>query len=123
MTCRNCLVSDAGAATWGTIIVAGANLGTINVGGCYALVSASTACGKAIQNLFDCRLEACSGCADDATMSTCIGAVASGPACKPIADAIATACAGAPSTIDATCQPPAAKYVFDGPAAKQCVGP
>jgi hypothetical protein len=60
---------------------------------------------------------------DDASFQTCLQAATSGPACKTIADSIAVNCAGAPADIDDICEPATASYVFDGPAAKQCVGP
>jgi len=123
LNCRNCLVADGDTATtWAPFVTSAGDLAEINIGGCYALASGIPACGKSVQNLFDCRFEACADCADQTSLSTCLQAASTG-ACKAIADTVSVNCAGAPANIDDVCQPPTAKYVFDGPAAKQCVGP
>jgi hypothetical protein len=101
-TCHACIFTDASKPTWGPIPTSGGKLVTINIGACFALVSGKEACGKAIQNEFDCEFVACGDCADDTAFSNCRKKAQTG-ACKPFIQAIQTGCNGVPATVDDAC--------------------
>lgn len=101
-TCHSCIFTDANNPTWGPIPTSGGKLVTINIGACFALVSGKEACGKAIQNEFDCEFVACGQCADDTAFSNCRKKAQTG-ACKPFIQAIQSGCNGVPATVDDVC--------------------
>jgi hypothetical protein len=101
-TCGACVVTDAAAATWGPLPSSNGDLVTINIGSCFSLVSGKEACGKAIQNEFDCEFVACGDCTDDTAFDSCRTKSQKG-ACKPYVSGIATACNGVPATVDDAC--------------------
>lgn len=101
-TCHDCVFTDGNAATWGPVPMSAGSIVTMNIGACFALVSGNAACGKAIQNAFDCELVACADCTTDSALTTCRTQSRSG-ACAPYVSAIQTSCAGLSSTIDNVC--------------------
>lgn len=137
--CSKCIFTDATKAPWGPLPEvndpkAGAQAVTVNIGGCYALGLKNNACGKALQNLDDCRFTACfdDACPANPTstqLQNCFTAAEKG-ACKAIAAAISTACAGVTQAqldgVAADCEPDTrpdgskTEYTFEGPVRVQC---
>lgn len=100
-TCHSCVFTDANNPTWGPIPTSNGKLATINIGACFALVG-NEACGKAIQNEFDCEFVACAACADSNSFKACRPKAQKG-ACKPFVQETQKACQGTPPTIDDVC--------------------
>lgn len=127
--CAQCIFSDAGVAGWAPLPETNAGGGamqpvTVNLGGCYASMTGSTACGKALQNHLDCGFTACADCADDAAFAACLKA-ADGNACSAEAAAITSSCGAIDKTVltnaDNACQPAGATYLFEGPIRVACI--
>ena len=75
-TCGACIFGLESATTWAPLLEdAAGQLVGLNVGGCIAIASANVNCGKAYQNWFDCRFEACADCpsGDTAALQKCLG--------------------------------------------------
>jgi hypothetical protein len=139
-TCSKCVFTDATKAPWGPLPEvndpkAGNQAVTVNVGGCYALGLKNNACGKALQNLEDCKFTACfdDACPANPTstqLQNCFTAAEKG-ACKAIAASIQTACAGIQQAqldaVAADCEPDSrpdgskTEYTFEGPVRVQCI--
>jgi hypothetical protein len=125
--CAACVFTDANGSTWGPLpemdTGSGAQAVTIDVGGCYEVVTGSRACGKAVQNRVDCRFSACAGCADDATYSDCIANVDMA-ACKDEYATVSSTCGAVdPSVLtkaDAECGA-GMGYDFDGAVRVMCI--
>jgi hypothetical protein len=100
--CHDCVFTDASAPSWGPIPMSGGKLVTLNIGGCFALVSGVVPCGKALQNEFDCEFVACADCASSLEFQAC-QKVAQQGVCKPFVTAIQSACVGVPATVDDSC--------------------
>jgi hypothetical protein len=124
-TCAACIFGLESAATWKPLLEDGAGaLTELNVGGCIAIASNNTACGKAYQNWFDCGFEACNDCAsgDSAALSKCRTASSkAGGGCKAYFDAVTLACTDQVIT-DAETACTSTKYIFEGPVKAQCIG-
>ncbi len=138
--CSKCVFTDATKSPWGPLPEvndpkAGNQAVTVNVGGCYALGLKNNACGKALQNLEDCKFTACfdDACPANPTstqLQNCFTAAEKG-ACKAIAASIQTACAGVQQsqldTVAADCEPDTrpdgskTEYTFEGPVRVQCI--
>jgi hypothetical protein len=138
--CSKCIFTDASKAPWGPLPEvndpkAGPQAVTVNVGGCYALGLNNKTCGKALQNLQDCKFNVCfdTACPANPTstqLQNCFTAAEKG-ACKAIAASIQTACTGVTQQqLDATatdCEPDTrpdgtkTEYTFEGPVRVQCV--
>jgi hypothetical protein len=128
------MFTDANVPPWGPLPEvddpkAGHQAITVNVGGCYALELNDVACGKAMQNLNDCRFTACFAipCPPNPTktqLQNCYAAADKG-ACKAIAAAVPTACAAVTQQqlddAKAECEPQADDYSFEGPVRIQCI--
>jgi hypothetical protein len=112
--CHDCVFTDANAATWGPAPQSAGALVTIDIGACYALVANNVACGKAIQNEFDCEFVACADCTSDTALQTCRTQAQTG-ACSAYAQSLGTACAGVPAGVDTVCG------TFMGSVRAQCV--
>ena len=124
-TCRACVFGLQSAAQWAPLLEDGAGqLVGLNVGGCIAIASNNMACGKAYQNWFDCRFEACAGCpaGNTAALQQCLtNASKSGNACFAAFNNVDTAC-GATVIGNAETACEGTKFVFEGPMKAQCVG-
>ncbi len=79
--CHDCVFGDADGKTWPPAPVKAGKVVTFNVGACYALVTGSEPCGKAVQNAWDCEFQACAlclapteldGCRSRARMGVCV---------------------------------------------------
>lgn len=109
--CRACVFTDAALPTWGPAPKADGKLLTINIGACYAVLTASTACGKAVQQEFDCEILACtdvdgdgkSDCTSAIEQDACRSLAQKGNACKATFAAVKPACVGADPSVDKNC--------------------
>lgn len=79
--CHDCMFGDADGKTWPPAPVRAGKVVTFDVGACYAIVTGNEACGKAVQNAWDCEFQACAlclsaseldGCRSRARMSVCL---------------------------------------------------
>ncbi len=70
-TCHDCVFGDADGKTWPPAPVKAGKVVTFNVGACYALVTGSEACGKAVQNAWDCEFQACALCSGPGELDGC----------------------------------------------------
>lgn len=79
--CHDCIFADADGKTWPPAPVRAGKVVTFDVGACYAIVTGNEACGKAVQNAWDCEFQACAlclsaseldGCRSRARLSTCL---------------------------------------------------
>ena len=126
-TCSACIFGKEADAKWKPLLEdAMGTLIELNVGGCIALASGlgatkGDACGKAYQNWFDCRFEACTDCpnGDSAAFQKCAG-LASKAACKAAAADVGTVCGQTEvGNAETACQ--GDKFVFEGPIKAQCI--
>lgn len=117
-TCAGCLFGADGA-TWHPFVEQNGDLAELNVGGCIQIASGKEACGKAYQNWFDCRFEACADCPDDQnTLSKCLSAASKG-ACKAANDNVITQCGQDITNYQDACS--GDKFVFEGAIKAQCI--
>jgi len=121
-TCRSCIFGTDTGSTWAPLVKdATGELAIINVGGCIAIATNSTACGKAYQNFFDCTGAACADCADTSSYQSCRTKALSG-ACKNIVDAVVPACGSDQIVADAETACENTTYVFEASIKAQCIG-
>jgi hypothetical protein len=120
-TCRACISGAQSSATWAPLLEDSmGQLAELNVGGCIAIASGNASCGKAYQNWFDCRFEACAACAQ-ADLSTCLDAASqAGGACVNAVNNVSTVCGSAITAADTACQ--GTSFVFEGAIKAQCIG-
>lgn len=117
-SCAGCLFGADGA-TWHPFVEQNGDLAELNVGGCIQIASGKEACGKAYQNWFDCRFEACADCPDDQnTLSKCLSAASKG-ACKAANDNVITQCGQDITNYQDACS--GDKFVFEGAIKAQCI--
>jgi hypothetical protein len=85
-----------------------------------ALSSGVPQCGRAYQQWYDCRLEACVDCFDDRDFAKCYQN-AGKSACKKAFDAVTPSCGGqaAVSKAESFCF---GDHILYGPLISQCVG-
>ncbi len=119
--CAACVYTDATNATWGPIVLLSPDtILKVNVGGCYALVTGSAACGKALQLSRDCSLAECVDCIDNASYTHCATI-----ACGEETTAYGTECAAVDPAMfaaaQAACEPSDEVYDFDGPVRVMCM--
>jgi hypothetical protein len=69
--CHDCVFGDADGATWPPAPVKDGKVLTFDVGACYAIVTGSAACGKAVQNEWDCEFDSCALCASITDQTAC----------------------------------------------------
>ncbi len=89
--CHDCIFADAKGATWPPAPVEDGKVLTFNVGACFEIISGSQACGKAVQNAWDCEFDACIQCPSAGDLESCRVKSRSG-VCKPAYDTSRTAC-------------------------------
>jgi len=121
--CAKCVFTASDADTWGAMLVKDDKLEAVNRGGCIEIQSGKEECGKAYQQVSDCRLEACiTKCKTQDEFSACLQdgqAIFTGP-CKESYDAMDTACGTSLQAYETACQGKA--WTFEGPIKVQCVG-
>ncbi len=121
-TCRSCIYGLETAATWAPIVENGTGeLVQFNVGGCIAMASGNDACGKAYQQEFECRNEACGDCSPDTASFQKCGVAARNEACKAAVDAVRSICGTKLDAAETACTEKV-RYVFEGPIKAQCIG-
>jgi hypothetical protein len=124
-TCASCIFGLVSATTWKPLLAnATGTLVEQNVGGCIAIASGNDSCGRAYQNWFDCRFQACSDCAsgDSVALAKCqIASTKTGGSCKTYFDAVVPACTDK-GISDAETACTGAKFVFEGSIRAQCIG-
>lgn len=121
--CATCIFGRETDALWKPLLENSiGELVAINVGGCIAIASGSDGCGRAYQQWFDCRFEACADCSDgdSAALQKCMAAASKG-SCKKAIDAVTLTCGGS-VIADSETACDGAKYVFEGPIRAQCIG-
>jgi len=121
--CRSCVFGLSTGATWAPILEDSAgNPLALNVGGCIAIRSGLPACGKAYQQWYDCRFEACIDCADDREYSRCL-ATANKTACAKAFDNVPLSCGGieGASAAETACNSSDSLSGLHGAIIAQCV--
>jgi len=120
--CQGCIFGSDTETLWRPILENGGVLSGINVGGCIAVATGSDACGRAYQQWYECRPEACTGCpdGDSAALQKCMAAASKGP-CKKAFDEVSAIC-GDVAVGDAETACDGTKYAFEGPIRAQCIG-
>jgi hypothetical protein len=102
--CFQCLFSQPTDSKWGVVIQYDDASFALNLGGCYALIGATSACAVAEQEETECEVAACVGSCSSGTSTTedtCITSADSGE-CSTYVSAVAAACTTA-ITGAATC--------------------
>lgn len=119
--CRSCVFGQYSAPTWAPILEDGSgNPIALNVGGCMEIQTGLSACGRAYQQWYDCRLEACIDCFDDRDYARCISSADKG-ACAKAYNNVIPSCGGQGTLTKAesTCY---GDHVLYGPVVAHCVG-
>ena len=121
-SCRSCVFGLYTATTWAPILEdGGGNPLALNVGGCIAIRSGIPACGKAYQQWYDCRLEACIDCGDDRDYARCLSSADKGACAKAYAN-VPSSCGGqgAVSSAESACEMSDALSGLHGAIIAQC---
>lgn len=103
--CYACLVSASTESTWGAIVTY-TGFSDVNVGGCYALAGASSACSHAVQYAAECDVAYCGKTCGktDADYASCSAAAnGAGGACATYASDASTKCTGVSAAVKASC--------------------
>jgi hypothetical protein len=120
--CAKCVFSDGTGTEWTPIISSDDKLGNVNRGGCIEVLSGKETCGRAYQQVTECRLEAClKKCKTQDEFTACLGEateIFTGP-CKTSFDALQKECGSSLGTYENGCQGTA--WTFEGPIKVQCV--
>lgn len=123
-TCSACIFGKESETKWKPLLEdASGTLIELNVGGCIGIATNNANCGKAYQNWFDCRFEACSDCAagNSAALQKCLSdASKAGKACNAAFTNVDTVCT-TNGISDAETKCNGVKYVFEGPIKAQCI--
>ncbi len=101
--CHDCVFGDADGPTWPPAPVRAGKVVTFNVGACYALVTGHDACGKAVQNAWDCEFQACALCLSPNDLDSCRSRARMGT-CLSYATKTNTDCPG--PSVDGICGTP-----------------
>lgn len=128
-TCASCVFSDGEGETWTPIIAKDDRLDIVNRGGCIEAVSGDEACGRAYQQVNECRLAACLP-ASEGGSGTCLtqdefeeclidtAAILTGP-CKGAHDELRRSCGKDLGSYEDACT--GTTYTFEGPIRVMCV--
>lgn len=128
--CAACVFSDGSGATWTPILSKNDRLDTVDRGGCIEAVSGSEDCGRAYQQVNECRLAAClpadqggvGRCAVQGEFEACLGdgdAIFTGP-CKDAYEAMVSTCGEHLGEYEDACA--GQTYTFEGPIKVMCTG-
>jgi hypothetical protein len=121
--CAKCVFSD-GTGDWTPIITKNDTLGDVNRGGCIEILSGKESCGRAYQQVAQCRLEACvEKCETEYDFTTCVEEadalfVDPGP-CKTAYEAMENECGTNLGAYEMGCRGLA--WTFEGPVRVQCI--
>jgi hypothetical protein len=120
--CATCVFSDGEGSTWSPVLVQDDKLANVNRGGCVEILSGKPACGKAYQQVTECRLEACATkCKTQDEFTECLQdgqSIFTGP-CKDAYDAMETACGNSLKAAETGCA--GKDWTFEGPIKVQCI--
>ena len=120
--CAKCAFSMSDAAEWGPIIVKDDRLENVNRGGCIEVLSGNEACGRAYQQVTECRLEAClAKCKTQDEFTACLQdaqGIFTGP-CKEAYDLMDKECGNNLGTYEKACR--GTEWTFEGPIKIQCI--
>lgn len=122
--CAKCVFSDGTGAEWTPILVDAEKdeLESVNRGGCIELLSGKESCGRAYQQVTECRLEAClKECKTQDEFTTCLQdgeGIFTGP-CKTAYDLMETECGANLGAYETGCKGTA--WTFEGPIKVQCI--
>lgn len=128
-TCSACVFGGTDAAEWAPLLVKDDKLDGVNRGGCVEVVSGKPACGKAYQQVTECRLNAClptsqggvGTCKTQEEFEACLDdaeGIFTGP-CKDSFDALIKECGNNLGAYEDACKGVA--YTFEGPIKVQCI--
>lgn len=128
--CARCVFSDGEGDTWTPIITKGDRLETVNRGGCIQAASGSEECGKAYQQVTECRLAAClppseggfGTCMTQGEFEECLAdgeAILTGP-CQEAHIELKRSCGKDLGSYEEACG--GQIYTFEGPIRVMCVG-
>lgn len=123
-SCSKCVFSNGTGTTWTPIITSGDELANVNRGGCIEIKSGKESCGRAYQQVTECRLEAClSLCQTQAEFTACVQDAASifgaGGPCKTAFDKMDLECGANLATYENACL--GTSWTFEGPIKAQCI--
>jgi hypothetical protein len=120
--CAQCVFSDGAGTEWTPILVKGDKLDNVNRGGCIEIASGKEACGRAYQNVAECRLAACTDTCDTPDGFTkClqdVEGIFTGP-CKAAYSSLEKECGTDLPKYEASCK--GTSYTFEGPIKVQCI--
>ena len=120
--CAKCAFSAADATEWAPILVKDDKLDNVNRGGCIEIMSGKESCGRAYQQVTECRLEAClAKCQTQDEFTECLqaaGAIFTGP-CKVSYDAMEQECGNNLASYESACR--GTEWTFEGPIKVQCI--
>jgi hypothetical protein len=122
--CADCVLAldDDTKTTWAPFVLNADGTAISNTGGCFEVLSGSTACGKTWFQLDKCQNTACKACTTAADQDACFGdSIAAGAACGNAADAVRSACGSNLATYIKTCYPDSAKLDNEGSIRAQCI--
>ncbi len=120
-TCRACVFGLESAKDWAPIVETSPTTFFFNRGGCVAQHTGSDLCGRAYQQLYQCTVQACSGCAPGGEAACAAQASKAGAACGAATNATIAACGGGANVASAESFCKGMKYLFEGPIKTQCV--
>jgi len=120
--CSKCAFTTSDAAEWGPILVKDDRLENVNRGGCIEVLSGSEACGRAYQQVTECRLEACiAKCKTQDEFTACLQdaeGIFDGP-CKESYDLMDEDCGAMLGAYETGCR--GTDWTFEGPVKVQCI--
>lgn len=117
--CAACIFGTDGD-TWAPIVAMGSDEYVQNVGGCFAVVSGKTSCGKAFHAVNTCVETACGACSDSEIQACTSEARDEGGACNEASNEYLVECGPDPAAIASTCL--IGTYAVDGAILHQCGG-
>ena len=117
--CAACIFGADGD-TWAPIVAMGSDEYVQNVGGCFAVVSGKTSCGKAFHAVNTCVETACGACSDSEIQACTSAARDEGGACNEPSNDYLVECGPDPEAIARTCL--IGTYAVDGSILRQCGG-
>ena len=120
--CAKCAFSTIDATEWAPILVKEDRLENVNRGGCIEVLSGSEACGRAYQQVTECRLEAClAKCKTQDEFTACLQdaqGIFTGP-CKASYDVMDKECGNNLGAYENGCR--GTEWTFEGPIKVQCI--
>jgi hypothetical protein len=120
--CAECVFGNGLNATWPPIIANNDAVETLNVGGCIEIKSGKESCGRAYQQLTECRSKVCiSLCQSSDDFADCLAdedAIMTGP-CKVSHQKVQIECGANLGAYETGCK--GTQWPFEGPIKVQCI--